>query len=472
VYRSQLSYPGDETLKPADQQTQGTVSDPSELMEIPFADLVIALWERRLLLAKLVGGAVLISFGLALLAFLVPNNYTSTSELMPPDGQMFSNPSSLGITGLSLLSNPESLLDQSSPGDVAIGVLRSRTAQDDIVNRLDLRRVYRCKLDVCARGALARETTITTDKDSGIISIAVTNSDRYLARNIVQAYIDELNGLASGLSTSSARRERVFLEQRLKSVKADLDASSRALSQFSSKNATFDPGKQGEASVEAASKLQADLITAESELSGLSAIYSDDNVRVRELRARIAVLENQLQKMGRQAPGQAGTSPDASELLPSVRQLPILGYTYYDLFRQVNMDESLYETLTKQYEMAKIEEAKEIPLIKVLDAPNVPEMKSGPRRSLIVVLGFLLSLFGGIGWIIVSRLWEIADASSPIKRSGLAILHAVRSQRTTVRVPGPPDPPDTPNSGSDASVSELGADSEKALTATAERVGR
>jgi capsule polysaccharide export protein KpsE/RkpR len=412
---------------------------------------VIAVWERRRWLAKFIGWALLISIGLTLLAFLVPNKYTSTAELMPPDAKIFSSPQVLNLTGMSLLSNPENLLNQTSPGDVIVDVLKSRTVQDDIMNRFDLRRIYHCKLEVCARKALTDATKVTIDKDSGTISIAVEDRDRYLAQKIAQAYIEELNSLASGLSTSSARRERIFLEQRLKSIKADLDASSLALSQFASKNATFDPGKQGEATVEATSKLQADLIAAESELSGLSAVYSDDNVRVRALRARIAVLRDQLRKMSGELPNQGGNAvPEANEILPSVRQLPILGYTYSNLFRQVNIDESLYETLTKQYGMARIEEAKEIPLIKVLDAPNVPEQKSGPHRSLLFICSFLFLMVVGIGWVIASRLWEVADDSSSIKRNGLAILQAVRGQGATVKVPGPLGSAGPPNSGTEA----------------------
>jgi uncharacterized protein involved in exopolysaccharide biosynthesis len=90
------------------------------------------------------------------------------------------------------------------------------------------------------------------------------------------------------------------------------------------------------------------------------------------------------------------------------------------------MDESIYETLTKQYEIAKVEEAKEIPLIKVLDAPDVAERKSGPHRSTIVIMGFLLSLFGGIAWILGSRLWELTDDSHPVKAAGRAVWSSIR----------------------------------------------
>lgn len=416
-------------MSPTDERHQDASNDESDLIKIPVVDLIAAVYRRRRWLAKVTGIGVLASVGLALLAFLIPNEYSSTARLMPPDSQTFSNVSLLNfLTGPSLSTLQRGLWSETSPGGITIGILGSRTVQDDIVNRLDLRRVYRSKLQLSARKALAGNTTIDEDKKTGIISITVEDRDPHRAHDIAEAYIEELNGLVSSLSSSSAHRERVFLEERLKSVKVDLDANSHALSQFSSRNATFDPGKQGEATVEAATKLQSELITAESQLSGLKEVYTDDNVRVREIRARIEELESQLRKMGGGGSKENRGGAMTDEFLPSVRQIPLLGYTYYDLYRQVTMDESLYETLSKQYELAKVEEAKEIPLIRVLDAPDVAEKKSGPHRSYIVIFGFLLSLFGGVAWILACRLWETADDSSFIKRSGIAMMHELRTQ--------------------------------------------
>lgn len=294
-------------------------------------------------------------------------------------------------------------MNQRTPGATSIGILSSRTSEDDIINRFDLRRVYHCKFYADARKELARRTVMDEDKKTGIVSISVTDSDRYRARDIAEAYVKELDKLVNNLSTSSARREREFLEDRLKSIKADLDDSSRALSQFSSRNATMDPQKQGEATVEAAARLQGELITAESELSGLEAMYTDENVRVREVRARIGELRDQLRKIGGQGESEDGSDLKSDQLLPSVRKLPLLGVTYYDLYRRVTLQESLYETLTKQYELARVQEAKEIPPIKILDDPEVPERKSSPHRLIITLVVGLLSALAGTVWIVVQR---------------------------------------------------------------------
>jgi capsule polysaccharide export protein KpsE/RkpR len=420
-------------LSPIEVEHQTIANDESDVIKIPVADLLITLWQRRRWLAKVIGIGSLVSVSLALLAFFIPNRYSSTAQLMPPEQDTFSSESMLNLIGGTTLPNlGGGLFNNRSSGATAIGVLGSRTVQDDLVNRFNLRRVYDRKLQVDARKDLAGETTFDEDKKSGIVSITVTDKDRYLARDLAQAYVDELNKLVSGLSTSTARRERMFLEERLKSVKADLDANSHALSQFSSRNATFDPAKQGQATVEAAGKLQEELTLAESQLSGLKAVYTDDNVRVREIRGRIDALQNQLQKIGGKEGTGVGVGADlkSDEIFPTVRQLPLLGYTYYDLYLRVTMDQSIYETLNKQYELAKVQEAKEIPAIKVLDIPAVAEKKSGPHRTLILAFGILLSVIGSVAWVIASKLWELADDTSAVKRNGLEIMRAIRASKS------------------------------------------
>jgi uncharacterized protein involved in exopolysaccharide biosynthesis len=412
-------------LSTSDEQHQDVADDTSEL-EIPVAELVAVIWQRRRWLAKVTGIGLILAVGYAL---SIPNQYTSTAQLMPPDPQALSNISMLSaLSGAGSVASLSAggLISARTPGGTFIGIVSSQTAQDDIINRFDLLRVYHCKLYIDARNILTKRTTIDEDKKSGIISISVTDHDPNRARDLAEAYVEELDKLVNSLSTSSARREREFLEQRLKSIKSDLDASSIALSQFSSRNATLNPQSQGQVLFESASKLQGELITARSELSGLKAMYSDDNVRVREANARINELQSQLRKMGSIGGAADGADLNADHTYPSIRELPLLGVTYSDLYRQMVMQEGIYETLNKQFELAKVEEAKEIPSIKVLDEPQVPERKSSPHRAIIVVLGFLLSVFAGITWILASALWDLTNGFHSLKVGGIALPRSIR----------------------------------------------
>jgi capsule polysaccharide export protein KpsE/RkpR len=348
---------------------------------------------------------------------------------MPPD----QSSSSLNNAALSALTSKggdtlgamaADLLGTHASGAMLLGILNSRTVQDDLINSFDLRRVYREKRYVDAREVLAKRTTISEDHKSGIITLTVQDTDKQRVVQLARAYIDELNKRVSDLTTSAAHRERVFLEGRLEKVKQDLDASSLQLSKFSSKNLTFDPQMQGKAMLEAASALQGQLIAAETELSGLRQIYGAENARVRAAEARVGELRrrlNQLSGAGANASGKLQTG----EPYPSLEQLPLLGNTYFDLYRRTKIDETIYELLNRQYELAKVEEAKEIPSIKVLDEPVVPERKSWPPRLLIISLGTVFAAGIAVSWLVGKKMWQGIDPRHPYKllaQRGFAIL--------------------------------------------------
>jgi uncharacterized protein involved in exopolysaccharide biosynthesis len=415
-----------------EEQHQSTTGDESEQMRLSTAELAATLLQRWRLLALMTGLGFALSLGLAL---LTPNRYTSTAQLMPPDPQSLTSTSMLSaLTGLSYIAPNVGglMLNTRTAGGTTIGILSSRTALDDIINRFNLREVYHCDLYVDARMKLQGATAFTEDKKSGLITISVTDLDRNRARDIAAAYVDELDKLLNLVSASAARRERIFLEQRLKLIKDELDSSSRKLSDFSSRNATLDIQKQGEATVEEASRIEGQLITAESELSGLKANLTDDNSRVRAVRARINVLQSQLRKLSGEGERADGSDLKTDEMLPSVRKLPLLGVTYYDLYRQVAMEETIYETLTKQYELAKVQEVKEVPPIKVLDEPVPAEKKSYPHRLTLVILGTWIGAIAGIAWIIAGKWWNSADDSHPVKALGVMLVRLIRHRDAAI----------------------------------------
>ncbi len=415
-----------------EERHQVIADDESESMHISLPEIATMLFQRRRILAVATGLGFLLALGFAL---MIPNQYTSTAQLMPPDPQSLSSTSMLNaLTGLSYItpSMGNLMMNTRTTGATTIGILSSRTALDDIINRFDLRRVYHCDLYFDARRRLLAQTKFEEDKKSGLISISVMDEDRNRARDIAAAYVEELDKLVNRVSTSSARRERVFLEQRLKSIKDELDASSRALSQFSSRNATLDIQRQGEATVAEASKVQGELIAAQSEFSGLKANLTDDNPRVRAVHARINELQSQLRKLSGEGENADGSDLKADEMFPSVRKLPLLGVTYYDLYRQVTMQENIYETLTKQYELAKVQEAKEVPPIKVLDEPVPAEKKSSPHRLIIVLLGAWIGALAGISWIFVGKWWKSTGDSHPAKALGSALMRLIPRRNPAV----------------------------------------
>lgn len=382
------------------------------------------LWERRRFLVRVTVWGLVLS---TVIAFLIPKRYESTTRLMPPDSQSGSGMAMIaalaGKGGLGLGSMAGDLLGMKSSGALFTDILGGRTVEDRIIDRFDLRKVYGDRYWEDARKELANYSAISEDRKSGVITITVTDRDPGRAALMAQAYVDELDRLVAEVSTSSARRERIFIEQRLQAVRQDLDKASRQFSEYASQNTTIDITAQAKATVEAAARLEGELIAAQSELEGLEQIYAKTNVRVRSLQARVDELRSQLHKMGGDTsdpPPDKNTAAGTAggQEFPSIRQLPLLGVKWADLYRETKIQEAVYELLTQQYELAKIEEAKEIPTVKVLDPANVPERKSSPPRALLVLLGALLAFSAGTVGILSRSVWQQMDPSDPRKQFG------------------------------------------------------
>ena len=394
-----------------------------------------ALWLNRRLLARFVLVGLVCS---TLIAFLIPVRYTSTTRLMPPDsaggiasvlaalGKGSGSGGDVGMLG--------SLLGMRTSSDLFVGVLESRTVEDDLIDKFDLRKVYGERRMEDARSDLEGRTDVSSDRKSGIISVKVSDHDASRAAAMAREYVAELNRVVVTLNTSAAHKERIFLEQRLSEVQVDLESSERQFSDFASKHTTIDIKEQGKAMIGAAAQLEGELIAAQTQLQGLRQIYTENNVRVRTLQARINELQLQLQKLGGKAESVDGASLDTEDMYPSIRRLPILGVQYADLYRENKLQEAVFEALTKQYELAKVEEARETPSVKVLDEGNVPSKKSFPPRILVVILGIFLFALIGCGWILGNVRWQEISPGHPGKILANDVIRTMRSARWTASI--------------------------------------
>jgi len=389
------------------------------------------LWDHRTILYRWAVIGLVVSTATA---FLIPPRYTTTTRLMPPDQAGQGLASMMAALGKSseLGSLGAEVFGIKTSGDVFIGVLKSETVENAIINKLDLRKEYSLKRYQDARKKLEGRTDIASDRKSGIITIKVSDRNPLRAAEIGREYVEQLNRVVITLDTSSAHRERVFLESRLKEVEQDLESAEKDFGQFASKNAALDVKEQGRAMIGAAGTLEGELIAAETELEGLRQIYTSNNVRVRSLQARVDEYKRQLQKLGRPAsePGQEGSNDNGgenSDLYPSIRKLPILGVTWTDLYRRTKVEEAVFETLTKQYEMARVEEAREVPTVKVLDPAGVPERKSFPPRLIIMVFGTVLVIVISAFWILSSERWNQLDPNDPGKILGIEMMQSFRT---------------------------------------------
>jgi uncharacterized protein involved in exopolysaccharide biosynthesis len=381
----------------ASKSENDVIHDPDEIPN--WVSNASLLWRRRRILIRT--AAISLALGLAI-AFALPKQYESSASIMPPSNSMGGaallaalagrGGSSLGTLG----ALAGSFLGGGGNTALFIDLLRSGTVEGHLINRFDLQHVYHKRYRSDTAKSLSRHTKIVDDKKSGVITLTVTDTDPVRARDIAQGYLDELNQLVNRTNTSSAHQERLFIEKRLHGVQDDLEKAQLRLSDFSSTHATIDIKEQARSMVDAAARLQAQLIVEQSGLDSLRQIYGDGNVRVRSANARIAELRTEIAKLGGSSKAlpadNSDTTADRStnsateELYPALRQLPRLAVPYTNLYREVQVQEAVYELLTQQYELARIQEAKDVPVVSVIDAPGIPEKKSFPPRLLLALL--------------------------------------------------------------------------------------
>ncbi len=346
---------------------------------------------------RMIFRACVITFILACgITLLLPNIYTSTARILPPQETEMGLSGALG-GGLSDLAAMAGVSVGSASGDLYVGMLRSRTIADKIIDHFDLMAVYDEDYRVKMYGKLDDLVNISLGEEDGIVAISVDDENPVRAAEIANAYVEELKSLNVKINLNNAGRERLFLEERLLQVKKELLATEESLKLFQEKNKTIRIDDQATAIIEAIASLKGDLASKEVQLGVLLSSQTERNPQVIALREGVLQLKEQLSQLEHSPEGKKVSG----DIFLVTSALPGLGVQYARLLRDFKVEEALFEMLTQQHEMAKITEAKNTSTIQVLDEGVVADKKSKPSRSIIVLLatfivGFFAVLFAFI----------------------------------------------------------------------------
>jgi uncharacterized protein involved in exopolysaccharide biosynthesis len=300
--------------------------------------------------------------------------------------------------------------DAPSGTDRFVAFLKSSVIAERMVQRFDLMHLYHSRLRSETRAQLARRTAIQEDRRTGVIAVTVTDGSPERAAQMAQAYAQELEKFSVEMNTTGAHLERVFLESRVKEIESELSAASARLSTFSMSSGLLDAKEQPIGMMQQAAKLEAAIIELKAELSAQEQVYAPDSLKAP--RARLAELERRLASIHGKSGIPAG---DAEGNQPSIHQLPKLGAAFIDLARRVKFLEGVATYLNEKLEMAKIEEVKQLPTFRVMEPAEVPELRVWPRRTLIVLAAFGLSLIASILFVFLSTSWQATDKDHPVK---------------------------------------------------------
>jgi tyrosine-protein kinase Etk/Wzc len=366
----------------------------NEEQEINLLELLHVVVKRKKLILRLCGGAFILSIVVSL---LMPNIYTATARILPPQKEGLGGLSSLlgQMGGLAELAG--GALGGGGSSALYLGILKSRSVADAVIGRLNLAKRYKTKTADETRKVLEGKVKMLAEKD-GIISIAADDRDPRWSAAISNAFVEELGRKSVKLNLTKAGTERVFLEKRLAVVKEDLKNAEDAFKTFQEKNKAVKVDSQAAATIGVIAQLKAELASKEIQLASLRSFQTEENPQVRMLQSAIAKIRGQL--------GSYEGSSTGEDAIPSVGNVPGLGIQYIRKLREVKVQEALFEQLTKQYEMAKLNEAKDSSSLQVLDDAVVPAKKSKPKRALIVILSTFTAFFIGIFVVFVQEYAE------------------------------------------------------------------
>lgn len=366
--------------------------DKMEEPEINLLELLHLLVKRKMFIVKICSFAVVAA---VVYSLTLPNIYSATAKILPPQKDSGSGLSSLlgqagGLAGLTVAG-------MGGEADLYIGILKSRSVADAVIKRADLSAGFKGRSLETARNEIAGAIKVQAGKD-GIISISADDKDPNRAALLANAFVDELAKTTVRLNLSKAGTEKVFLEKRLDLVKKELMAAEDDLKAFSQLNKIVQVDSQASATIEGLARLKADLAGKEVLLSVLRSKQTEQSPEVKAMLAGIRRIQEQLRALS----GSSG----AGGGIPSIGNVPGVGLEYSRILRELKTQEAIFEQLTKQYEMVKINEAKDSSSLQVLDEAVVPINKSKPQRSLIVFLTAVSAFFGSVLLVFWLEYWS------------------------------------------------------------------
>ena len=355
-------------------------------IEINIPELLAKLARHKKIIGGITAGAAVVSL---VISFLMTPIFRAETKILPPQQGSSSIAAQLLNQMGGFASLASSAVGIKNPNEMYIGILRSRTVYDKIIDRFGLMKLYDVKYREDARNALAKALAAKSGKD-GMIVVSVEDRDPKRAADMANAYVEEMIGVTKGLALTEAAQRRLFFEEQLKDVKLALASAEEGIKGFQEKTGALKIDDQARAVIQGIGNLRAQIAAREVQYKVAQTFATPQNPDLQRIEEELRGLKVELNKLEQKG----GNSPDP--LMPTGR-MPSVGMEYLRKLRDVKYNETLYELLAKQYEMAKLDEARDAAVIQIIDKAVQPERKVKPKRAAIVALstftGFLFSVF-------------------------------------------------------------------------------
>jgi len=381
--------------------------------QIGLIDLLTWIGEGKRLIGGVTAVAAIASVAYAL---SLPNVFTARTTLLPPSNQQQSS-SAAALAALGSLGQLAGGISAKTPDELYISLLRSETVYRNLDKQFDLKGRYRVKTYEELRKTVPNFVRVVADKKSGMITVEVDDKDPKFAADLANAHSGEITRLLGRLAVTEAQQRRVFFEQQLKESKENLIKAEVALREVQEKSGMVVLEKQAEAIIEAVAALKTRIAEREIRLKVLRTATTAENPDVRLLMSELAALRTELQRM--ESKGTPASTPKEGSIDIPVGRLPSAGLEYVRAFREVKFQETMLASMLRQFEVAKLDEAKDAPALQQVDEALPPDRKSKPARALVVLGSTFAALLASLSWVVMRRYSQVARENNPERAKAL-----------------------------------------------------
>jgi uncharacterized protein involved in exopolysaccharide biosynthesis len=375
------------------------LGSPLVKTEVTLLDVVALLAGRRRFILRFVLGTLLLAVAVS---FLLPVRYEAHILLLPP--QQNSSMSSMLMGQLANLGSLASLAGGSlgikNPVDMYVSLLTSRTVEDAMIQRFGLMSEYREKKLSGARKELEYRTTVVAGSKDGLIRITVEDRDPKRAAELANGYVEEFRKLSASLAITEAARRRLFFEAQLQQAKNDLADAEEAMKKTEQSTGVLQIDSQARSLIESAAVLRGQVVAKQVQIQGMRSFAAEDNPELVLAKQELASLQSQLQQL-------AGSQHDSeSDIILSRGKVTSSGLDYIRRLRDVKYRETVFELLAKEFEIAKLDEAREGSIVQVVDPAITSDKRSSPHRMLIIIASSVLAVFVAVFWVLLQQSWD------------------------------------------------------------------
>ena len=327
-------------------------------------------------------------------SLLLPIRYTASTSILPP--QQGSSAGAALMAQLGNLGSAASLASGSlglkNPNDLQVAMLKSRTVEDAMLDRFHLIDLYKSKHRSDARKKFENFVDIDNGSKDGLIRISITDGDPRRAADIANGYVQEFKRFSATLAVTEASQRRLFFEQQLSQAKDNLAHAEEELKKTELKTGLIQLDSQARATIELIADLRAQIAAKEVQISSMRSFATGENPDLQLAEQELAGLKSQEEKMG-------AASEDATNALLPKGNMQEASLEYIQRLRDVKYFETIFDLLARQYEVARVDEARQGSTVQVVDPAIIPDRRSSPQRTLIVLGAFVFGLFLGVAWV-------------------------------------------------------------------------